>query len=324
MQSVSRIFRNVLSAVLLLAWSAVVVAATYPAKTVTFIVPFPAGGRTDLIARIFAQQLPKHLGTTVVVVNKPGASGVLGAQEVSQAPADGYTLGFFSTSIVTSQYTVATTIALKEFEPISIINEDPAAIAVMESAPWKSLRELVEFSRKNPGKLRMGMIPGASAQIFAGGFAKAAGVQMVMVPFTGDSDGALALAGGHIDVHVAVPVSYKALVEARKIRMLGVAAESRSALYKDLPTFRENGVDLVIGSFHGVYAPKGTPAEALNAISSALERTVKSPELLDQMNLAGAGVVYVGRKDAAGYVARQDQTYKAVIQDLGMMTPAQK
>ena len=93
------------------------------------------------------------------------------------------------------------------------------------------------------------MIPGASAQIFAGGFAKAAGVQMIMVPFKGDADGAVALAGGHIDVHVAVPVSYKALAEARKVRMLAVASDNRSPLYKDLPTFKENGVDLVIGAF---------------------------------------------------------------------------
>lgn len=320
-------FLKILNAALLAAIfvsPAVVVAAAYPVKSVTFIVPFPAGGRTDLIGRMFALHLSKSLGVTVVIVNKPGASGVLGAQEVKQAPPDGYTLGFFSTSIVTSQYTVATPVALKDFEAISIVNEDPAAIAINSNAPWKSLRELVDYAKKNQGKLRIGMIPGASAQIFAGGFTKAAGVQMVMVPFKGDVDGAIALAGGHIDVHVAVPVSYKALAEAGKIRILGVAADSRSPLYKDLPTFKENGVDLVIGAFHGVFAPKGTPAEALNTISAALGRVANSAELIDQMNAAGAGVVYLGRPDATPYLARQDQVYKRVIEDLGMMTPAQK
>lgn len=320
-------FLKILNAALLAAIfvsPAVVVAAAYPVKSVTFIVPFPAGGRTDLIGRMFALHLSKSLGVTVVIVNKPGASGVLGAQEVKQAPPDGYTLGFFSTSIVTSQYTVATPVALKDFEAISIVNEDPAAIAINSNAPWKSLRELVDYAKKNQGKLRIGMIPGASAQIFAGGFTKAAGVQMVMVPFKGDVDGAIALAGGHIDVHVAVPVSYKALADAGKIRILGVAADSRSPLYKDLPTFKENGVDLVIGAFHGVFAPKGTPAEALNTISAALGRVANSAELIDQMNAAGAGVVYLGRPDATAYLARQDQVYKRVIEDLGMMTPGQK
>jgi tripartite-type tricarboxylate transporter receptor subunit TctC len=142
------------------------------------------------------------------------------------------------------------------------------------------------------------MSPGASAQIFAGGFTQAAGVQMVMVPFKGGADGAVALAGGHIDVHVAVPVSYKALAEARKTRILGVAAESRSALYKDLPTFKENGVDLVIGAFHGVYAPRGTSADVMNTISAALGRVANSPELIEQMNSVGAGLVYLGRAEA--------------------------
>jgi tripartite-type tricarboxylate transporter receptor subunit TctC len=300
------------------------IAATYPVKPITFIVPFSAGGRTDLIGRMYALHLGKQLGTTVVVVNKAGASGVLGAQEVKQAPPDGYTLGFFSTSIVTSQYTVATPVALRDFEVISIVNEDPAAIAVNAGAQWKTLRELVDYAKKNPAKLRIGMIPGASAQIFAGGFTKAAGVQMVMVPFKGDADGAVALAGGHIDVHVAVPVSYKALAEAHKIRILGIAAADRSPLYKDLPTFKENGVNFVIGAFHGVYAPKGTPAEVMNAISSALGRAAKSPELMEQMAAASAGLVYLGRAEAPAYLARQDQVYKRVIEDLGMAREASK
>ena len=307
-----------------LALPAAAIAAAYPAKQLTFIVPFPAGGRTDLIARMYAVHLGKQLGNTVVVVNKAGASGVLGAQEVKQAAPDGYTLGFFSTSIVTSQYTVATPVSLRDFEIISIVNEDPAAIAVHAGAPWKTLRELVDSAKKTPGKLRIGMIPGASAQIFAGGFTKVAGVQMVMVPFKGDADGAIALAGGHIDVHVAVPVSYKALAEARKIRILGIAAENRSPLYKDLQTFRENGVDLVIGAFHGVYAPKGTPADAMNTISAALARVANSPELIEQMNSAGAGLVYLGRAEAPTYLARQDQVYKRVIEDLGMAVAAPK
>jgi len=299
-------------------------AATYPEKQITLIVPFSPGGRTDLIGRMYAQHLGKQLGTTVVVVNKAGASGVLGAQEVKQAAPDGYTLGFFSTSIVTSQYTVATPVALRDFEVISIVNEDPAAIAVNAGAQWKTLRELVDYAKKNPTKLRIGMIPGASAQIFAGGFTKAAGVQMVMVPFKGDADGAVALAGGHIDVHVAVPVSYKALAEARKIRILGIAAADRSPLYKDLPTFKENGVNFVIGAFHGVYAPKGTPVETMNAISAALGRAAKSPELMEQMAAASAGLVYLGRAEAPAYLARQDQVYKRVIEDLGMAREASK
>jgi len=298
--------------------------ASYPTKPVTFIVPFPVGGRTDLTARIVAQHLEKHLGKPVVVVNKPGAGGVVGAKEVSSAPPDGHTLGFFSSGVVTAQYTVPTPTDLKDYEPVSVVNFDPAALAIQEKSSWNTLVELVAYGKKNPGKIRIGMIPGASAQIFAGGFAKAAGIQVTNVPFKGDADGALALAGGHIEAHVAVPVSYKALVDAKKVRILGIAAEKRSDLYKDIPTFRENGVDLVIGSFHAVFAPKGTPGEAITILEAALEKTMKEKEVNDQMMKSGLGLVYLNRRDGAAFIAQQDATYKALIQELGMMVAPKK
>jgi tripartite-type tricarboxylate transporter receptor subunit TctC len=290
----------------------------YPSKSLTMIVPFPAGGRTDLVGRIVAQELTKILGKPVAVINKPGASSVLGAREVAESAPDGYTLGFFSTSAVTSQYTVPTPISLSEFQLVAIVNTDPAALAVQWSAPWKSLSELVTDARTKRDKLRMGMIPGASAQIFAAGFENAAGVKMIMVPFKGDADGAIALAGGHIDVHMAVPVSYKTLVDAKKVRMLAVADNARSALYNNLPTFRENGVDLVIGAFHGVYVPKGTQQVIINKLADALEQTMTSKEVQANMDNAGAGVAFLRDDSAKTYLAKQDETYRGIIDKLGL------
>jgi tripartite-type tricarboxylate transporter receptor subunit TctC len=296
----------------------------YPVKPVTMIVPFPAGGRTDVIGRIVAQELSKKLGKPVAVVNKPGASSVLGAREVADATADGYTIGFFSTSAVTSQYTVPTPISLSSFQLAAIVNTDPAAIAVQWFAPWKSLSELVEDARKQPGKLRLGMIPGASAQIFAAGFENAAGVKMIMVPFKGDSDGAVALAGGHIDVHVAVPVSYKTLMEAKKVRILAVADSARSPLYNNLPTFVENGVDLVIGAFHGVFVPKGTPQPVINRLAGVVGEAMKSKEVQANMENVGAGIVFLRGEEAAAFLAKQDATYRGIIDRLGLSANAAK
>lgn len=298
--------------------------AAYPEKPVTMVVPFPAGGRTDLTARVVSQYLPKHLGQPVVVVNKPGAGGVLGAKEVAAAAPDGYTLGLFSTAAVTAQYTVATPTNLSDYVTISVVNIDPMALAVKYDAPWKTLADLVAYCRKNPDKVRVGMIPGASAQIFAGGFAKAANVKTIYVPFKGDADGVAALAGGHIEAHVAVPVSYKALADAKKVRILGVAAESRSTLYDDIPTFRENGVDLVIGSFHIVFAPKGTPAEIQAKLADALAKTMKESELTKQMYSANLGVAYMNQADTAQFLARQDGLYRKLIDELGMTAASKK
>jgi len=297
----------------------------YPARPVTMIVPFPAGGRTDLVGRIVAQELTKQIGKPVAVVNKPGASSVLGAREVADSAPDGYTLGFFSTSAVTSQYTVPTPISLSNFELVAIVNTDPAAVAVQYGAPWKSLRELVDDAKTHPGKYRIGMIPGASAQIFAAGMENAAGIQLVSVPFKGDADGAIALAGGHIDVHVAVPVSYKSLEAAKKVRMLAVADSTKSALYGNLSTFKDNGVDLVIGAFHGVYVPKGTPQATIDRLADALAKSMQSADVQKNMDNAGAGVAFLRGSEAKAFLAKQDDTYRTIIDKLGLrVTSASK
>ncbi len=233
-------------------------------------------------------------------------------------------MGFFSTSSVTSQYTVPTPISLSNFQLVAIVNTDPAAIAVQWSARWQSLKELVDDARKEPAKLRMGMIPGASAQIFAAGFEHAAGVQMILVPFKGDADGAIALAGGHIDVHVAVPVSYKSLVQAKKVRTLAVADQARSPLYDNLPTFRENGIDLVIGAFHAVFVPKGTPQSVIDRLADGLAETMRSLEAQTNMANAGAGVVFLRGAEAAAFLQNQDATYRGIIERLGLAANAGK
>ena len=311
-------------ALVVLACGVSVAMAAYPEKAITLIVPFPPGGRTDLMARVVAQHVPKYVRQSVLVLNKPGAGGVLGAKEVTSAPADGYTLGMFSSAVVTAQYTVPTPTNLADYEALAVVNIDPMALAVKYDAPWKTLAELVAYTHANPGKLRVGMIPGASAQMFAGAFSKMGNAKIIYVPFKGDSDGVAALAGGHIDAHVAVPVSYKALAEAKKIRTLGVAAPTRSALYDDIPTFRENGVDLVIGSFHILFAPKGTPGEVQTALGQAIAKTMQEPELARQMAAATLGYAYLDQKETARFLAQQDELYRKLIDELGMRVSASK
>jgi tripartite-type tricarboxylate transporter receptor subunit TctC len=318
-----RIIRSLFFAVALVASSSAY-AQTYPVRPVTMIIPFPAGGRTDVIGRIFAQSLQEALGKPIAVINKPGASSVLGSNEVAGAAADGYTLGFFSTAVVTAQYTVPTPLSLQSFDLVAIVNADPAALAVAQGAPWKTLRDLVADAKTKPGMLRLGMIPGASSQIFAAGFTRAAGVDLISVPFKGDTDGAIALAGNNIDVHFAVPVAYKSLVESKKLRILAVAADAPSPVYGNIPTFKDNGVDLSIGAFHGVFVPAGTPAAVRQKISDALKSAVENPELKQRMSDAGAAIVFLQGDEAKSYLARQDDTYRNIIEALGLHVEAKR
>src|SRR4029079_1116853 len=179
-------------------------AQDYPTKTITLVVPYPPGGRTDLCGRAVAEFLKAELGQTVVVVNKPGASGVLGAREVSGAAPDGYTLGIFSTGFMTAQYTVPTPTKVADYELISLINIDPAVVAVPEARGWKTLADFLKFAKDNPGKLRVGIDAGSSAQIFAAAFIEKAAINVIQVPFRGGGERTVALAGGHIAAHLEI------------------------------------------------------------------------------------------------------------------------
>ena len=305
-------------------WTSTALAQSYPARTVTIVVPFGAGGRTDLTARGVARALEKHLGRTVAVVNRPGAGGVIGSKAVANAPADGYTAGIFSSAVVSAQYTVETGTDLKDYRIVGVMEISPAAVSVNYDAAYKSLKDLVAAAKRSPGQLKFGMIPGASAQVFAGGFVDAAGVTTNMVPFKDDASGATALAGGHIDLHVAVPASYKALSDAKKLRMLGVAAEKRMSTFPDVPTMREQGVDLVIGSFHGLFVPKDTSDAIVATLEAALGKAMQEPDVNDQMAKVGLGPVFMGRREAQDFVATQDATYAKLIDKLGLMHASKK
>jgi tripartite-type tricarboxylate transporter receptor subunit TctC len=305
-------------------WAPSAMAQSYPSQAITVVVPFGAGGRTDLTARGVAQALEKHMGGTVVVVNKPGAGGVIGGKFVATAKPDGYTAGIFSSAVVSAQYTVATGTNLADYKIVGVMESSPAAVSVNYGSPWKTLKDLVAAAKKSPSQLKFGMIPGGSAQVFAGGFVDAAGVQMNMVPFNSDAPGVAALAGGHIDAHVAVPASYKALSDAKKVRMLGVAADKRMSTFPDIPTMQEQGVDLVIGSFHGLFVPKHTPDNIVARLETALEKAMQEKTVIDQMANVGLGPVFMGRKEAERFVGGQDAAYRKLISRLGMMHESKK
>lgn len=293
-------------------------AQTYPVRSVSLVVPFPPGGRTDLTARLVAQFLKDDLGQPVVVVNKPGASGVLGAKEVARAAPDGYTLGFFSTGFLTTQYTVPTPTDVREYELVALVNYDPAAVAASVAKGWQSLEQVLAAAKAKPRSLRAGINPGGSAHIFAAAFADAAGIEATFVPFKGGSERAAAIGGGHIDLDFDIVAPMKPMRDAGKLRILGVAAEQRVSLYKDIPTLREQGVNLVIHSWHGVFAPRGTPAAVLASLERGLESVARQQGFIDQMGAQLLGVRYMNRSEFARFFAEQDAQIKPLIQKLGL------
>lgn len=292
--------------------------AIYPEKPIVVIVPFPAGGRTDMIARLIAHELTKFLNEPVLVEDKPGADTVLGSMEVAHSKPDGYTLGFFSSAIVTSQYTAATPTSLANYSVISIVNIDSAALAVRASAPWKTLKDFVDYARHHPGKLRISTIPGAGDQILASGFLRAAGIKMIQVPFKGNAPAVIALAGGNVDATVSVPASFKNLVDAKKLRILAIAANSPSSSFSNIPTFRDNGINLELTAFNGFFAPKGTPQVIITKLADASQKAMSNSDVIKTMKNLDAGVAFLSGPEAKEFLKKQDATYKDIIDALGL------
>jgi tripartite-type tricarboxylate transporter receptor subunit TctC len=294
----------------------------YPKNPITLVAPYPAGGRTDLIGRIFIQTFSKYLKQPVVLVNKAGAGTVLGTLEVIKANPDGYTLGILSNGLVASHYVLPDTPVLwKDLETIAMFNFDPTCMAAAEKTGFKNLKELIAFAKKNPKELSTGINQGTATSLYTFAFMKLAGIEVTYVPFKGGGEGKTALAGGHIDAHFDAPYIYKPLVDAQKVRFMGISSVSRDRFFPDIPTFKEQGLDITWGSWHGIFAPKGTPPEVIQVLEKAIEKTVADKELLDMFNKNQISIVYKNQPEYIRFLENEDKVYQETATETGIYKP---
>jgi tripartite-type tricarboxylate transporter receptor subunit TctC len=291
--------------------------AAYPTKPVRLVVPFAAGGYTDAIARVAARGLEARLGQPVVVANITGASGTVGAREARGAPPDGYTL------FMTHDYLHATfhagigQVSHRDFEPICRLTLTPSAVVTHPERPWKSLRALVEAAKATPGTLSFAVTLGGTTHIFAERLAQAAGLRWRYVPYDGIVQGFNALLGGHVDV-ATVDFAQLEAMRAGKVRPLAVATEARHAALPEVPTLREQGIDLLYAAHHGLLAPKGTPAAALAKVESACAAVAADPGFQEAMRRVGTDVPFLDRAAYAAYLDRLDAQIAATASALGV------
>jgi len=297
--------------------------AAYPERAITWVVTWPAGGRTDTVSRIFAPALEKILGQPVVVVNKPGAGGVVGAKEVAMAKPDGYTISLMSISMILTQYTVPTPTNLKDYLPVAQLLSSPGLLTVNSKAPWKGVKDFVEYCQANPSKVKNGASgTGTSDHIFSAAFQKAAGIKLIHVPYAGDAPAVAALAGRHVDSNFAPMVAVKAFVDAGDMKVLGVASDQRRSIYPNVPTWKEQGVKASISTFEGIYAPKGIPADIVSILEKALEKVVKNPEVISKIEKIGVELEFKGVSEFGKHVAESDKLLREVVEELGLrVTP---
>lgn len=234
-------------------------APKYPTKPIEMTVLFGAGSSADLVARQLASGLEKVLGQPVAVVNRTGAGGAVGYNYVKTKPADGYSIVWNSNSISTAYYAGNMKLTYKDFDPVAQVSVETATIAVAADSPWKTLAEFIEYAKQNPGKVRIGNSGnGSYTHLTAAALAKAAGIEVIHVPF-GQGLAVSSLLGGKIEASVQLPAEIMSQYQGGKVRILAVTDSERDAALPDVPTAKEQGVDLVMNLWRGVAVPLGTP-----------------------------------------------------------------
>ena len=267
-------------------------AQTWPSRSVSIIVPFPAGGTTDVLARALGHELSKTLGQPVVVENKPGAGATLGADYVAKSKADGYTLlmGAVHHTIATSVYRKLGYDFEKDFAPITTVALVPNVLVVNPQVPAKTVQELLAQAKAQPGKLTYGSNGTGTGQHLIGAqFEGMGGVQLLHVPYKGSGPLTTDLLGGQISMSFDTVTPVLPHIKAGKLRALAVTTAKRSVALPDVPTLEEAGLPgFDMGTWFGMLAPAGTPKDIVARLNADMVKIIQSPEFRKKMDDIGA------------------------------------
>lgn len=278
--------------------------AEYPDRPITMIVAYSAGGGTDIAARTLVPYVEKHLGegASIVVVNRPGAGGEIGFTELAKSAPDGYTIGFINTpNLITIPIQRKARYSLSTLKPIANVINDPGAFSVVPDSPYKTLDELVAYAKEHPGEVTYGTTGlGSDDHLAALAFEAAAGVKLSHVPFSGNADVRAAALGGHIsiaDMNISEAISD---VEEGSLIALGQMAEKRWDKAPNVPTFKEQGYDVISGSQRGIGAPAGVPDDIVAKLAEAVRAAVNDPDFQARANEQKLALDYM---DSAAFTA---------------------
>jgi tripartite-type tricarboxylate transporter receptor subunit TctC len=298
-------------------------AADYPVRPITFVVPWAAGGGTDAVSRVMASLLERDLGRPVNVVNRTGGSGVVGHAAIAGARPDGYTIGMLTVEIAMLHHQGLTQLTGASFTPLGMINVDPTAIQVRADSPYKNLSDLLAAVRANPGKLKAsGTAQGGIWHVALSGLLqdqKIAPNAVVWVPSNSNAAGLLDLVAGGVDL---VPGSHpegRSLIDAGKVRSLAVLDDKPSSLYPEVPTgIQAIGTQWMLGGWRGVGAPRGLPKEIEARLRTAVKKAYESEEFASFMQQRGFGRRWAEPEEFAKFMAKSDEQMGVVMKAVGL------
>ena len=309
-------------ALALLAFASLARADDYPAKPIRFVVPYPAGGPLDTVARLLGQKVSESMKQPVIVDNRPGAGGNIGADFVAKAAPDGYTIlmGAVATHAINpTLYGHIPYDPVADFMPITQVASTPNVLVVNPSLPAKSVREFIAYAKANPGKLNFGSGSTGSAGHLAGELFKTmAGVAMTHVPYKGAGPAMQDLVAGQIQLMFDNLASSFGQIRAGKVRALAVTTAKRTSLAPDLPTIAESGLPgFDINTWFGVFAPAKTPQPIVDRLHAELTRALAMPDVRQKMVDLGAEPVGSTPAEFAAYIRSERDKYARVIKASG-------
>ena len=315
-----KIFR-VAAAAMLYLLASFAAAQPYPNKPVRIVVAFPPGGSTDLAARALGHKLSEALATPVVVENRPGASGNIGAGAVAKAPADGYTLFMAATSFATSPafFSNLPWDPQRDFAPVSLVATVPIIVVINPAVPANNVRELIAYAKANPGKLNMAS-PGAATLTRLSGemFRIAAGIDWVTVHYKGGQPAMNDMLSGQAQVMFANISDVLAQVKAGRLRALAVTTAKRSAVVPELPTLSESGLPgFDVSTWQAILAPAGTPREIIVRLNAEIGRIMALPEIKERFLSFGTDATTSTPEQLAQFLREELAKIAKVVKDVG-------
>lgn len=292
-------------------------ARDFPNKPIELVVPFQPGGGTDALARAFADATRKHTTQSVIIVNKPGASGAIGWQDVINAKPDGYRLAVVTVEVTTLPHMGLAKFSYEDLTPIARLNADQAAITVRADAPWNTIEEFLAAAKKESGKISMGNAGNGSIwHLAAAALEDKTGTKFNHTPFQGAGPAVLALMGGHIDAVAVSPAEVTTYVQAGKLKTLAVMAEQRVKGFEKVPTLKERNIDLVIGTWRGIAAPKNTPPEVVAYLKELSKKAADEPSFREVLEKQNLGFSYADDVAFKASMARDNAYFKTLMTKL--------
>jgi len=322
-----RNFAAASSAALVLAFhagfpSAAIAQSSWPVKPVRLVIPFPPGGPTDIIGRAAGRKLEEAYGQPVVIENRGGAGGTIGAEFVARSPADGYTMlvGSLSThGIAQSLYPKLGYDVLKDFHHVTLLALVDNFLVVHPGVPAKTVKDLIGLGRKSPGRLNFGSVGvGGASHLMAEMLNSMAGIRTTHVPYKGAAPATVALLGGEVDFLLSGIPALLPHVKAGRVRALATTLEKRSRLAPDVPTMVESGLPgYVVSTWYVLSAPAGTPREIVNRANSAVVKGLRAPDTVESFDRMGAEVMGTTPEQTVDFLRVELAKWAKVVRDSG-------